>query len=120
MKHPVDIYVGQRVRQRRWMAGMTQQQLGNRVGVKFQQIQKYEMGTNRISASRLWDIASALAVPIAFFFDDVKERLARPDESQGDILNEKEAQELIRFYCSIPETQRRPLLDLARLLREAG
>ena len=120
MKHPVDVYVGQRVRQRRWVAGMTQQQLGNMVGIKFQQIQKYETGMNRISASRLWDIASALAVPVAFFFDDLKDHLARPGEPRGDILNEKEAQELVRFYCSIPETQRRPLFDLARLLSEAG
>ena len=108
MKHPVDVYVGQRVRQRRWVAGMTQQQLGNMVGLKFQQIQKYETGMNRISASRLLDIASALAVPVAFFFDDLKNHLARPGKSGGHMLNEKEAQELVRFYCSIPETQRRP------------
>ncbi len=53
MKHPVDVHVGQRVRQRRWMVGMTQQQLGDNAGIKFQQIQKYETGTNRISASRI-------------------------------------------------------------------
>lgn len=120
MKHPVDVYVGQRVRQRRWKAGLTQQQLGNMVGIKFQQIQKYETGINRIPASRLWEIASALAVPVAFFFDDLKDHLVRTGEPQGDILNEKEAQNLVRFYCSIPETQRRPLLDLARLLSKAS
>ena len=119
MKHPVDVHVGKRVRHRRWMVGMTQQQLASKVGIKFQQIQKYETGMNRISASRLWEIASALAVPVAFFFDDLKDHLACPGESQGDMLNEKEAQELVRFYCSIPETQRRPLFDLARLLSEA-
>ena len=57
MAHPVDVYVGQRVRQRRWMVGMTQQRLGDSVGIKFQQIQKYETGANRISASRMSDIA---------------------------------------------------------------
>lgn len=56
MKHPVDLHVGQRVRRRRWLVGMTQQQLAEKVGIKFQQIQKYETGTNRISSSRLWDI----------------------------------------------------------------
>ena len=56
MKHPVDSHVGQRVRQRRWLLGMTQQNLDEKVGIKFQQIQKYETGTNRISSSRLWDI----------------------------------------------------------------
>ncbi|MDC1181991.1 helix-turn-helix domain-containing protein, partial [Planktomarina temperata] len=63
MKHPVDLHVGQRVRQRRWLCGMTQQQLAEKVGIKFQQIQKYETGTNRISASRLWDISKAMDVP---------------------------------------------------------
>ena len=69
MKHPVDVHVGKRVRHRRWMVGMTQQQLGEIVGIKFQQIQKYETGMNRISASRLWDIAQALDVSISFFFE---------------------------------------------------
>ncbi|MGR3717850.1 MAG: helix-turn-helix domain-containing protein, partial [Thermohalobaculum sp.] len=66
MKHPVDLHVGQRVRQRRWIVGMTQQQLGDRVGIRFQQIQKYETGTNRISASRMWDIAATMEVPVSF------------------------------------------------------
>ena len=69
MKHPVDAHVGKRIRHRRWMVGMTQQQLADRVGIKFQQIQKYETGMNRVSASRLWDIADALGVTIAFFFE---------------------------------------------------
>ena len=62
MKHPVDVHVGKRVRHRRWLVGMTQQQLAEKVGIKFQQIQKYETGMNRISASRLWDIAEAMDV----------------------------------------------------------
>jgi len=57
MSHPVDVHVGKRIRHRRWMNGTTQQQLAERVGIKFQQIQKYETGMNRVSASRLWDIA---------------------------------------------------------------
>ena len=69
MAHPVDEHVGKRLRQRRWLVGMTQQQLAEHVGIKFQQIQKYETGANRVSASRLWDIASTLDVSINFFFD---------------------------------------------------
>ena len=69
MKHPVDVHVGKRIRHRRWLVGMTQQQLAESVGIKFQQIQKYETGMNRVSASRLWDIASALSVPVSFFFE---------------------------------------------------
>lgn len=119
MKHPVDVHVGQRVRQRRWMVGMTQQQLGNKVGIKFQQIQKYETGTNRISASRLWDIAAALEVPVSFFFEGLNhEQLGV--EGFGDLLTDKEALELVRAYYSIPETQRRRLFDLARVLSEAA
>ena len=72
MKHPVNIHVGRRVRHCRWMKGMTQQQLGDKVGVKFQQIHKYETGANRISASRMWGIAAALDVPVTFFFDGLE------------------------------------------------
>lgn len=119
MKHPVDVHVGQRVRQRRWMVGMTQQQLGNKVGIKFQQIQKYETGTNRISASRLWDIAAALDVSVSFFFEGLgHEQLGL--EAHGDILTDKEALDLVRAYYTIPETQRRRLFDLARVLSEAA
>ena len=67
MKHPVDAHVGKRIRHRRWMVGMTQQQLADRVGIKFQQIQKYETGMNLVSASRRWDIAETLGWNICFF-----------------------------------------------------
>lgn len=105
---------------------MTQQQLGEKVGIKFQQIQKYETGMNRISASRLWDIAAALDVPISFFFEGLHgaEDLAAAAEnqgrSQGDLLADKEAQELVRSYYAIPEAQRRRLFDLARVLSDAA
>ena len=120
MKHPVDVHVGQRVRQRRWMVGMTQQQLGNEVGIKFQQIQKYETGTNRISASRLWDIAAALDVPVSFFFEGLDGIEGENAAAQGDVLTDKEALDLVRAYYSIPETQRRRLFDLARVLSDAA
>lgn len=121
MTHPVDTHVGKRVRHRRWMVGMTQQQLAQKVGIKFQQIQKYETGANRISASRLWAIADALGVPVAFFFEgleDVAEGQAAlmPD----DLLADKEALDLVRSYYAIPENQRRRLFDLARVLSEAA
>lgn len=120
MKHPVDEHVGQRVRQRRWMVGMTQQQLGNKVGIKFQQIQKYETGTNRISASRLWDIADALDVPVSFFFEGLDGVGSNASTAQGDMMTDKEALELVRAYYAIPENQRRRLFDLARVLSDAA
>ena len=120
MKHPVDVHVGKRVRHRRWMVGMTQQQLADKVGIKFQQIQKYETGMNRISASRLWDIADALSVPISFFFEGLDSRAAPVDEVEGDILADKEALLLVRSYYAIPEAQRRRLFDLAKVLSDAA
>ncbi len=120
MKHPVDAHVGKRIRHRRWMVGMTQQQLADRVGIKFQQIQKYETGMNRVSASRLWDVSDALGVGISFFFEGIDD--ARPVNSpvEGDILADKEALDLVRTYYAIPEEQRRRLFDLARVLSDAA
>ena len=125
MKHPVDVHVGKRVRHRRWMVGMTQQQLGDIVGIKFQQIQKYETGMNRISASRLWDIAQALDVSISFFFEgfegEADGAALRPATAErGDLLADKEALELVRSYYAIPEAQRRRLFDLARVLSDVA
>ena len=82
MTHPVDKHVGTKIRQRRWLVGMTQQQLAAEVGIKFQQIQKYETGANRVSASRLWDIAGTLDVQISFFF----EGLEPSDENGVNVL----------------------------------
>ena len=126
MKHPVDVHVGKRVRHRRWMVGMTQQQLAEKVGIKFQQIQKYETGMNRVSASRLFDIAVALSVPVAYFFEgmDGADAAQATDASvaalPSDILADKEALELIRSYYAIPENQRRRLFELARVLSDAA
>ncbi len=120
MAHPVDVYVGQRVRQRRWMVGMTQQQLGDNVGIKIQQIQKYETGTNQISAKRMWDIAAVMEVPVSFFFEGLDGQAPDTGEARGEILTDKEALELVRAYYAIPENQRRRLFDLARVLGKAA
>ncbi|MEM1343108.1 MAG: helix-turn-helix transcriptional regulator [Pseudomonadota bacterium] len=120
MTHHVDIHVGQRVRQRRWVIGMTQQQLANAVGIKFQQIQKYETGANRVSASRLWDIAETLDVPVSFFFEGLDNE-AQPEDARqarGDVLTDKEAMDLVRAYYAIPESQRRGLFDLAQVMSD--
>lgn len=120
MKHPVDIHVGKRIRHRRWMIGMTQQQLADAVGIKFQQIQKYETGMNRVSASRLWDIAEAVEVPINFFFEGIETESTAKYDVSGDILADKEALMLVRSYYAIPEAQRRRLFDLAKVLSDAA
>ena len=122
MKHPVDVHVGKRIRHRRWMNGTTQQQLADQVGIKFQQIQKYETGMNRVSASRLWDIAAALNVPVAFFFEGLNAQSEDRGASDmpADLLSDREALELLRSYYAIPENQRRRLFDLARVLSDAA
>jgi transcriptional regulator with XRE-family HTH domain len=127
MPHLVDIHVGKRIRHRRWLAGMTQQQLAESVGIKFQQIQKYETGANRVSASRLWDISAAMGVNVAFFFEGMEAAQAAADTgvpavkgSPADILGDKEALDLVRSYYAIPENQRRRLFDLARVLSDVA
>ena len=120
MKHPVDIHVGKRIRHRRWMVGMTQQQLAGHVGIKYQQIQKYETGMNRVSASRLWEIAAALEVPVAYFFEGLEGGVEPSGTLPGDVLADKEALELVRSYYAIPENQRRQLFELARVLSGAA
>ena len=124
MAHLVDVHVGKRIRQRRWLVGMTQQKLAESVGIKFQQIQKYETGANRVSASRLWDIADALEVEIAYFFEGLKDQAeaSAPQQSNvpADMMGDKEAMDLVRSYYAIPENQRRRLFELARVLSDVA
>lgn len=123
MAHMVDVHVGKRIRQRRWLIGMTQQKLADMVGIKFQQIQKYETGANRVSASRLWDIGEAMGVPVAFFFEGLKDTGSGADATGDlpqDLLHDKEAMELVRTYYAIPENQRRRLYELARVLSDVA
>lgn len=125
MAHLVDVHVGKRIRQRRWLVGMTQQKLAEAVGIKFQQIQKYETGANRVSASRLWDIADVLDVDVAFFFEGLREEQEKSaDDTKAsvpaDMLSDKEAMDLVRSYYAIPENQRRRLFELARVLSDVA
>lgn len=119
MTHPVDAHVGKRIQYRRRMIKLTQQQLAAEVGVKPQQIQKYESGFNSVSASRLWEIADVLQVPISFFYEGIDASgRDKPAPVPGDILADKEAMVLVRAYYAIPEQQRRRLFDLARVLAD--
>ena len=124
MPHKVDVHVGQRIRQRRWLTGMTQQRLAELVGIKFQQIQKYETGANRVSASRLWDIAFALNVDVSHFFEGLEAEKPQPEKAldniHADLSGDKEAMDLIRSYYAIPENQRRRLFELARVLSDVA
>jgi transcriptional regulator with XRE-family HTH domain len=104
--NPMDVHVGSRVRLRRMLMGMSQGRLGKAVGLNYQQVQKYERGTNRISASQLFDFARVLDVPVSFFFDAVPSELAgvqdRPtnaaDRPDSATIMRRETLELVRAY----------------------
>ena len=124
MTSDIDLHLGKRLRRRRRILGWTQQQLASHVGVRFQQIQKYECGANRISAARLWSLSEALEVPVNYFFDGLSEAprgaandLHAEDAGGGDMLARKETLDLVRAYYRLGSRPRRRLLDLARSLK---
>jgi len=98
------------------MLGLSQEDLAKSVGVAFQQLQKYETGANRVSASRLWDVAEALGVPVTYFFDGYDGTAEPVTDGQGDFPEGREARELLRYYRAMPEKYRRQVLDLANAL----
>jgi transcriptional regulator with XRE-family HTH domain len=118
MSNNIDVYLGKQLRRRRRMLGLTQQQLAGAVGVRFQQIQKYECGANRISAARLWQLAEALEVPVGYFYDGLSEQARQ--ETAGtegcEMFTRKETLDLVRAYYLLGERPRRRLLDLAKSL----
>jgi transcriptional regulator with XRE-family HTH domain len=124
MANSIDLHVGRRLRRRRRLMGMTQQQLADSVGIRFQQIQKYECGANRITASRLFELAGALSIAVQYFYDGLttmtaaNEAPANDDEIGPDVLRQKETLELIRAYYRLSERPRRRLLDLAKALKD--
>lgn len=113
---PVDIHVGERIRLRRAMLRLTQQDLARSIGISFQQLQKYERGANRVSASRLFDIATRLDVPISFFFQDIDEELLRErglQEAKPDVdpTMTGEALKVMAAYNRLPsDSARRAVL----------
>ena len=115
----IDVHLGRRLRRRRRLLGLTQQELAGSCGVRFQQIQKYECAANRMSASRLWQLAEVLEVPISYFYEGLtrEQREAWGDRDHaGDSLASKETQDLIRAYYQLGESPRRRLLDLAKAM----
>ncbi|HEY0051856.1 MAG TPA: helix-turn-helix transcriptional regulator, partial [Caulobacteraceae bacterium] len=98
MATDIDLHLGRRLRRRRRLLGLTQQQLAIQVGIRFQQIQKYECGANRISAARLWQLSEALESPVSYFYDGLTEALERkgqqPSEARGEVYSRKETLDL--------------------------
>ena len=128
--NPIDKHVGSRVRMRRVLIGMSQEKLGGALGLTFQQVQKYEKGTNRIGASRLQQIAGVLSVPPAFFFEDMPSAEGRAEaagfaEDSGgsvvDFLSTAEGLLLNKAFVRIKEPRlRKRVIDLVTALAESG
>ena len=122
MATDIDLHLGRRLRRRRRLLGLTQQQLAIQVGIRFQQIQKYECGANRISAARLWQLAEALETPVNYFYDGLAEAIERTGAGAngGEMFSRKETLDLIQAYYQLSERPRRRLLDLAKSLHNEG
>ena len=129
--HPTDVHVGSRLRMRRNMLGISQEKLGEKIGLTFQQVQKYERGANRISASRLHELSQVLDVPVSFFYDDTDPVRApaipkgfageETKASESDLLHSSETRELVASFYSIPDQLvRHRLFDLTKALAEPG
>ena len=127
--NPIDIHVGGRVRFRRMLLGMSQEKLGERLGLTFQQVQKYEKGINRIGASRLFDLSQVLGVPVQFFYDEAPGGYEQPSSSQPgfadrqaesyivEFLNSRDGLELNKAFVRITDPKvRRSTVDLVRSL----
>ncbi len=129
--HPVDVYVGKRLRLKRTLQGLSQEAIGNAIGVTFQQIQKYERGINRMGASRLHDFARALGVPVSYFFEGYSENSNNAENAYGmaenaapgfqgaDPMSNRETIDLMRAYYRIKSpTQRKRVLELIKSMAD--
>jgi transcriptional regulator with XRE-family HTH domain len=120
---PVDVHVGARIRTRRMLLGMNQETLARALDLTFQQVQKYEGGANRVSASRLSQIAEVLGVPVSYFFTDIDPAGYAPDAEETEareLLQRPEAIELIRSYYAISDPQlRQQFLDMVKAVAQA-
>jgi len=134
--NPIDIHVGRRIRERRIILGMSQQKLGDSLGLTFQQVQKYERGTNRVGASRLWDLANVLDVPLVFFYENMPSDVsgnsprlragvtgaATPEvEFEADPMVKRETLELARAYYKIKDPSvRKQVFNLVKAQANSG
>lgn len=123
----IDVHVGQRLRVRRSLQGFSQEKLAEAIGLTFQQIQKYERGTNRVSAGRLFELSNILDVPVSYFFEQISEANGssaplrglsdnkQDDFDSGDLMSRKETLDLVRVYYSVEDPEARK--DIMKFLK---
>lgn len=119
--HPVDVHVGTRVRLRRTLAGMSQDKLGNALGLTFQQVQKYERGANRIGSSRLYQLSQILDVPVSFFFDDMPAEITGKATTGASMkgITSKDVR-VLRELSELSEAQQKAVLNVIRAIKAGG
>lgn len=132
--NPIDVHVGQRIRLRRTLLGMSQEKLGEAIGLTFQQVQKYERGANRVGSSRLFDLGRVLDVPISYFFEDMPNSVQEkspsklmgvatpaPMDYEPDPMAKRETLELVRAYYKIPHASvRKRIFELTKALAKSS
>ena len=116
----IDVHVGQRVRQRRVLCGLSQTELANAIGLTFQQLQKYERGMNRISASKLWQISQVLDVPVQWFFEEFAEPKDEEDKRKESFHMKRETLELVRNYVAAPADVQQKFLSLVKSIANSA
>ena len=136
LPNPIDVYVGQRIRQRRALLRMSQEKVAKALGLTFQQVQKYERGTNRVGSSRLFDLTRILSVPISYFFDEMEAGVAakspsrlmgiteskmRTNATEPDPLAKRETLDLVRAYYQIADLRvRKRVYNLTKAVAKAA
>lgn len=121
---PIDVYVGSRIRLRRNILRLSQEKLGEKLGITFQQIQKYEKGTNRVGASRLQAISDIMGVPVSYFFEEalgnrIADGFGESENTYMDFCSSSEGIQLMRAFTNISDAKvRRKIIDLAKALSE--
>jgi transcriptional regulator with XRE-family HTH domain len=133
--NPIDVHVGQRIRLRRTLLGMSQQKLGEAIGLTFQQVQKYERGTNRVGGSRMFELARVLDVPVAYFYEEISAATATrgrqhtmgtatppaTGDTARDPMTKRETLELVRAYYRITDPKvRKRLFEMTKTLGSAA
>jgi transcriptional regulator with XRE-family HTH domain len=120
MTNEIETHVRVKIRHARWMLSLSQDELGKKAGLGVSEIRRLEAGEDPISVTSLWAVAKALNAPVAFFFEGLEGQATDADALRGTSLMEQEAMKLVRTYSRLPPEQRKGVMDLVQMLRDAA